>query len=254
MIAKICASGVLAALVVVYPALASVSKDRSPDCYPNRLECLAAPSSAMSVHPNEAAQLKPVELSTLVAEMIPYRWSKTTGAGITSAVGWDYHADDLRIRWVTQGYESDELDRDQLVRRGLVRIRVRGRFSTVLRIKSEELAWSVSLATKGNPNFGPEYIRIEPGAWNSQEDCFGTLYSGCEFDSASALSSPQLHFSRLRCPRQIPEVYRVTVQGKAPSILVYSFEGGSGGGSNWLEIHPDTSDTAELKKFCSFEL
>lgn len=116
----------------------------------------------------------------------------------------------------------------------------------------KELEWSIGL---NPPDFGASAkISIQPGSYQKSPDghyqyCWASNFTGCTFPVAAALSSPKLN-SRLICPNhegaELKYVYEVSAKGKKPSLLVYYESVGSGGSSNWLEIH----SLSEQERLC----
>jgi hypothetical protein len=193
----------------------------------------------LEVFPEAARKLSPVELSEFVADVLPKN-------GI-EGFDWDYFSSGP-IEWITDGYSNSGGETTQRV--GLVRIRVGGVPSTVLRKREQELAWSLSFVTDSEPKFGPEYIRIEPGFDDAQlvgldstdgqpGICFGALFNGCDFKIAEALASHRIKYKKL-CEGDVnlsPDVYEIKVEKKSPALLAYFSSGGSGGASAAIELH-----------------
>lgn len=161
-------------------------------------------------------------------------------------ISWDYLVDSPLISWQTDGINFPTQGND--CRQGLVRVRVNGTESRILRQKWEELAWTVSMETSGNPNFGPKLIEIFPGGADSKSGCFGIAFSGCTFTAVQALASPLIQ-SKLLCspaqPGEQTDVYSVTASGKEPDLVVYQANLGSGGESDLLQIRP-LSDASQM--------
>jgi hypothetical protein len=194
-------------------------------------------SQTLEVFPQPASKLPAIELSEFIAMLIP-------SSGFEH-LDWDYFSDGP-VRWITDGFASDDAV-DETTRDALVRVRVRGKASTVLKQRREELAWTLSLVTKGNPKFGPTFIRLEPGQLVGDGQCFGTLYGGCTFKPEDAIGSPHVR-AELLCEYEFnghPGVYRLEENGRPPVLLAYFLGGGSGGESSELEIHP-VEDATEL--------
>jgi hypothetical protein len=185
------------------------------------------PSDTLPVFPPTAKSLPRVELADLVALVLPPKGFQN--------LGWDYLANARAIAWQTQGVEFGN---DVNYRRGIARVGVGGKMTTVLHQVVEELAWTIELATKGNPSFGPKWIWIAPGVL-PDDLCFGTLFDGCKFDAQQAIASVK---SKLICglpvPRAIDQVYSISTADKDASLLVYHYEGGSGGERFEVEIRP----------------
>lgn len=187
---------------------------------------LPGPSDTMPVFPPTAKSLPRVELADLVALVLPPKGFEN--------LGWDYLAKEPAIAWQTQGVAFEN---DNAYRRGIVRVSVGGKTATVLHQAVEELAWTIEFATSGNQNFGPKWISISPGTADGNE-CFEGG-NGCTFEVQQAIASVK---SKLVCklpvPRAVDQVYSISTVDKAPSLLVYHYEGGSGGEQYQLEIRP----------------
>jgi hypothetical protein len=69
--------------------------------------------------------------------------------------------------------------------------------------------------------------------------CFGTLFEGCTFDVQQAIASVKSNLvCKLPIPQALDQVYSISTVDKDTSLLVYHYEGGSGGEQNQLEIRP----------------
>lgn len=185
------------------------------------------------------SDLPVVELADLVVAVLPPN-------GFDN-LGWDYMVDDPMISWRTNGTEATQV---ATFRAGSSRVRVAGVSSKVLRRTWEELAWSVTLWTDGNPKFGPKWIEIKPGGDDPNSACFGANFRGCTFGAATALASSKLK-SRLVCSHEqgseVLRAYSVSAAGKKPSLVIYQVSGGSGGTSAWLDIRPLTDQSKVCK-------
>jgi hypothetical protein len=154
-----------------------------------------------------------------------------------SRLGWDYLIHEPAIAWQTQGFEFDKV-RNVIFRKGIARVSVGGKTATVVHQAVEELAWTIELASSGNPNFGPQEISIAPGVL-PDDVCFDTTFTGCTFKVQQAIASVK---SKLICglpvPRALDQVYSISTADKDASLLVFHYEGGSGGEQTVLEIRP----------------
>ena len=153
---------------------------------------------------------------------------------------WD-HLVDGPVVWTSDGVESEK---EPSSRKGLVRLTIGGKKPRVLKQKYEELAWTLELRTTELIKWGPKSMRLDV-------DCFGALTRDCSFAMDDILRNPALSARRLCSTKAstIFEVYRLGVEGKKPALLVYAWDGGSGGGSNWLEFHA----TSEESRLCREE-
>ena len=206
------------------------------------------PSDTMPVFPPTAKNLPRVELADLVALVLPPKGFVNEDADVpldgtvlhhmhVSRLGWDYLIHEPAIAWQTQGFEFDKV-RNVIFRKGIARVSVGGKTATVVHQAVEELAWTIELATSGNPNFGPQEISIAPGVL-PDDVCFGVTFTGCTFKVQQAIASVK---SKLICglpvPRALDQVYSISTADKDASLLVFHYEGGSGGEQTVLEIRP----------------
>ena len=102
----------------------------------------------------------------------------------------------------------------------------------MLKQRYEEQAWTLEYLTSDLIKWGPTSMRL-------QVDCFGTLRRDCEYSMDDLRRNVALDLKSLCSTNVSPvhEVYRLTVEGKKPVLMVYGWDGGSGGGSGWLEFH-----------------
>lgn len=188
---------------------------------------LGASSGQLPVAPRVAAPLAPIQLNDLIfASLVP---------ATATNVAWDHPAD-APILWLTDGIASTE---EGGYRIGLARVRVGDQVSTVIKRRREELAWTISLRTRHNPKHGPETIGIEPGVENDQ--CFGTLYDGCDFEPAVFMASPN-YAATLVCTEpngsDTVETYRLAAPGRHVATLRHARSCGSGGCSSAIVVAP----------------
>jgi hypothetical protein len=197
-------------------------------------------SNIPHVHPRAAQDLPSIELAELVATAMPPNGFEK--------LGWDHLSTSKNIHWQTVGTAT--APGEKTIRIGLARVTVAGMRSTVLRQAREELAWTLTLGTDASAKFGPKWITIEPG-FDPGNQCFGTLYDGCTFTSAQALSTPKLK-SRPICQfsdgTDQTEVFLITAEGRQPSVLVHVTSGGSGGLSSFLEVRSFSEQEALCKR------
>ena len=222
-------SVVSAVCLVTLAAPKMISSTNSQNTILNSRLVAAAPSYVLPVYPQTAASAAITDLSTLVASLLPPKGF--------SGLDWAFAVGNPRVAWQTEGVLSEG---QQTVRVGYARVRVAGKVSTVLRRQLDELAWSVTLLTDGPAKFGPQGIDISPGVLPNME-CFGTLFEGCSFSAADALTGGGLK-ARQVCTTGSEgngdKVYAVTANGGVESLVVVSTSRGSGGDSASIAILP----------------
>ena len=184
----------------------------------------------MEVSPREASSARVMELSEFIALLVPVKGMEE--------MGWD-HLVDGPVAWATDGVE---MEKDTSTRKGFVRLTIDGRKPKVLRQKYEEQAWTLEFSTSDLVKWGPKSMRL-------QVECFGALRRDCEFTMNDVRRNPAMSVQLLCSTResQINEVYRLTVKGKKPVLMVYGWDGGSGGGTAWLEFRA----LSEQGRLCS---
>ena len=178
-----------------------------------------AQQAPMEVFPREASSGPVMELSDFLALLIP--------KGGMEEVDWD-HLVDGPVTWITDGVESQG---NNLVRKGLVRLTINGKKPKVLKQRYVEQAWTLEFSTPDLIKWGPKSMRLEV-------DCFGALRRDCEYSMDDVRRNAALDL-KLLCSTeasQVHEVYRLAVEGKKPVLLVYGWDGGSAGGTGWLEF------------------
>jgi hypothetical protein len=186
----------------------------------SRSDVVIAQTPTMDVFPRDAAGGTIMELADFVALVVPAKGM--------DELEWDYLVDGP-IVWMSDGVD---LEGNDAIRRGLVRLTINGKKPRVLRQRYEEQAWSFDLRTSGNMKWGPKSMRLEV-------ECFGTLRSNCEFSAKDLRQRADIDAQLLCSTRTnlIHEVYRLSVKDKPPLLMLYAWDGGSGGGSSWLEFY-----------------
>jgi hypothetical protein len=175
----------------------------------------------MEVFPRDAAGAPIMELADFVVLAVP-----TKGM---DGLAWDYLVEGPVV-WMSDGVD---LEGNEVIRRGLIRLTINGKKPRVLRQKYEEQAWSFELRTSQHMKWGPKFMRLEV-------ECFGTLRSNCEFSPTDLRRQADID-AQLLCSTNaalMHEVYRLSVKGKQPLLMLYARDEGSGGASGWLEFHP----------------
>ena len=188
-----------------------------------------AQQGPMEVFPREASSAPVMEVSEFVALLVPREGME--------AFDWD-HLVDGPVVWTSDGVE---IEKGAAIRRGLVRLTIGQKTPRVLKQKYEELAWTLEFRADELIKWGPKSMRLEI-------DCFGSLTRDCAYSVDDIRRNSALSVERL-CPTPASttsEVYKLVVEGKKPVLLVYGWDGGSGGGSNWLEFY----STSKEKELC----
>ena len=93
------------------------------------------------------------------------------------------------------------------------------------------------MRTNGPAKLGSVEIRIFPGS--SQESCFGTLYSGCDFEAEPSMKKAGLKFRELCQFKEYGDLvraYEVSRLDGGRGYLIESTSGGSGGISTELAL------------------
>lgn len=207
--------------------------------------CSAVAKTPADIYPQSLRGMQSYELGAVVLSLMPQPGQQQ--------IDWDWKADSP-IQWQS-GYTQNP-GAVRSYRNGVLRINVMGRISTVLRQRTDELGWTITLYTDAPPKFGPDSISISPGLPDSGE-CFGTLYDGCNFDPLPSLEQAGIH-AKLICQfdesgRSDPNndnftrTYRVSAAGKAPLLLQWQKSSGSGGSSTWVTLLLKTSATRACK-------
>jgi hypothetical protein len=195
--------------------------------------------AGLTVIPTEISKTKSVELGTLLFALMP----------IPSAeVDWGWGLN-TNVVWIDSGYKDDW--NNTFVRRGLARVNVSGEVSTVLKFERHELAWSVTLFSAMPAKFGPQAVIVKAGLKEGLI-CFGTLYTGCEFDILPSLRLAKIDAHRV-CDVQATglkvDVYSISAKGKRPAVLVLNTGFGSGGAQStvtlWFDMNAQSVCDAE---------
>ncbi len=192
----------------------------------------AGDAEAGRVRPTRAARLEPIELSDLVAQLIPPANAR--------ADDWR-HAHRIRaLTWDPQSLT----DSYRLPMSAHARVRVSGRaFRTLPGGRGREILWEVET--------GPNSVSIGL----PDDACIDTKAPSCIFPE-SAWRRTKAFTSRLDCRVQLIDgvsaAYRVHMPGRRNVEVVYVTSGGSGGDTSWLEIdvnpQPSHPTCAELQK------
>jgi hypothetical protein len=186
------------------------------------------------VYPESLRGTQSYELGSVILALMPPPGQQR--------IGWDWQANSP-IQW-QDGYTQNP-GAVRSYRNGMLRINVMGDVSTVLRQRTDELGWTVTLYTDASPKFGPDSISITPGLTDSGA-CFGTLYDGCNFNPLPSLKQQGIK-AKLLCQfdefgRHNPSndnftrTYSVSAQGKAPTLLQWQKSGGTGGTSTSVTL------------------
>jgi hypothetical protein len=196
------------------------------------------PLTAGSIADYSLTEVPSTELGNLILLLMPEEGAK---------VLWDWRSESV-IRWIDSGYLEEGTS---ALRRGVVRVNVRGEASTLLGQRKEELAWTVIYSTDGPPKFGPRMISLQPGSVDS-EACFGTLFDGCDFDPIPSLRAAGITVRGLcrdsKYDANFKRVYRLMAPGKRMMLFRWRENAGSGGSSSSYELLLEFSEKAS----CAF--
>ncbi len=167
-------------------------------------------------------------------------------------IGWDHRANSA-IRWLDSPYISEKRPNggEVFIRRGLLRVNVQGKLSTVLRQRKQELWWTVRLQTLQGPHLGVQEIGLEPGT--PSEPCFGHLYTGCAFKALPSLSAAGITWKEVCKSNQFGDQqlgYLLSHPLRAKTQVAISTSGGSGGRATWITLRLE-GDPKELCKAAS---
>jgi hypothetical protein len=168
---------------------------------------------------------KPFELGQAVLLLMPDRQQEV--------IDWDFRSES-DIVWIDNGYVMERLanDNEIAIRRGLVRINVKGKTSTVLRQRKQELSWTVQFETTEPPKFGVAEVWLYPGT--PKETCFGSLYEGCSFEVIPSLKIAGISWKEIckynRGQEQL-RGYILRHPQRADTQALVMNSGGSGGDS-----------------------
>jgi len=103
-------------------------------------------------------------------------------------------ANDLPIKWISNGIESEELVNKKTVyfRKARAKIKVNGVPITELLDIPKPIEWDIKLYSKWDWDKSPERVEIQP-----DDKCFSVGSSGCSFDVVSALNKAGIKTSFL---------------------------------------------------------
>ena len=178
------------------------------------------------------------ELGTAIVLLMPDRGTKQ--------YFWDHRANS-DVVWFDDGYRTENWKNGEVAyaRRGLLRVNVHGRVSTVLKQRKLELPWTIRYESKGNPKFGVETISLAPGL--PEEPCFGSLYENCAFDVLPSLRYAGI-VARQFCKSdgtQYSHVgFKITHPSRAPALMIHKTGWGSGGRDSSIELRLGTESSS----------
>jgi hypothetical protein len=172
---------------------------------------------------------------------------------------WDHLAQDQdrpAVLWLddptAQGTSVfDENPRIRTMRRGVMRIWVDGKPVTRLGTRLQELWWGVQMESIDDARWGVEVVRFWPG-YPTPGSCWGWPYQGCHFNPMASLQSAGIKVTLLcRSIEEVPwsTAYLLKYPGRADTILIERFEGGSSGGSTVLAL--DLSLRGKVPSICT---
>lgn len=192
-------------------------------------------AAALFAKPNTGVEgisktLKSHELGSLIQLLMPPKDFAT--------INWDWQVNG-QIEWVTNGVDIVNNADGSLTssRLGRVRVNVLGETSTVLKKSVKELAWAVVFETNGPTKFGVERILIFPGS--TSVECFGSLYTNCDFEIEPSLKLAKLKFTKLCSKKDAGSsvnVYRIRNPNLKEAILIHETGWGSAGISSQITI------------------
>ena len=197
------------------------------------------PASArvVEVSPRAAQTLRPVQLSALIASLLPHN-------GETS-LSWKYGRS-APVRWMYAGPRQDPY-RHIVQREALARVRAGTWWVNFARHgRSVEQAWFVRLENLSGQTSAPQVIEITP---ESDACVTKTRHPGggfgCGFYAYEALAGSSLRSKRL-CSFHggggEAVAFRVTAPGRQSAVLQYELSTGSGVQTAWVVIHPFAKD------------
>lgn len=181
------------------------------------------------IYPSSVEKLPSVELGQAVLLLIPEK-------GSDDFVGWDLLSEGP-IEWLDEGYVPNAKDMQSkraYLRRGLMRINILGKKSTVLKKRKQELAWQVTYSNWGNPAFGVDLITLEPGT--SDQICFFSNTDGCALDPIPSLKASGFSVKRICAPSAYKTGYKLSHAKRKTIYANIIHHSGSGGISVYITL------------------
>lgn len=201
-------------------------------------------ANAQSVYPEIAKSLPLLEIGNAILFLMPPK--------NIPYLNWSYLGDSSSIEWLDDGYVVESWGAGQAsMRRGLMRIRIKDKKSTVLKKTLRELAWTVRYMTFGMPKFGFQTIKLSSGPPN--EDCFGHLYDGCDFNPLNSMKKNGIKIRKICTNDHVGNGfingYELSHPMKKTVLARVEDSFGSGGISTDFVL----DFTASKKDLCSYE-
>lgn len=191
-------------------------------------------SNGKGIYPKEVSKLPSIEIADAVEMFFPPHDNQDN-------IYWD-HLSEGPILWMDEGYIDNEGEKAWL-RRGLLRINIRGKKSYILKKTKQELAWSVTYRNYGNPGFGVHSVSIEPGTL--EEVCFFPNTEGCDMDPIPSLTKKGYKLEEVCAPDGLSKVvYLMKHKGKKDRYLSINTNYGSGGATVSITLWFDNKDFA----------
>jgi hypothetical protein len=175
------------------------------------------------------ANLKPIELSTLVLDAMPPEGTTTLDRALLS---------NDPISWIG----------DDNIAVGGARIHVGGTIAASYATQPpKEAEWTVTIANSNDTTFhGLRVIDINPGPCSNDTD------KNCTYTADQAFAAPGLHAVALcQVPRDngSTDYYRLTAQGRAPMTAAFDHGQGSAGSETLLFLALETTAGAPCENF-----
>jgi len=199
---------------------------------------IAPPSWCDGIYPSSVKKLPSIELGRSVLLLLPKKtyWDY---------LPWDWLSEGP-VEWLDEGYVSNtgySVAPCKYHRRGLMRINVLGKKSTILKKRKQELAWQVTYCNAGNPGFGVNAILLQPGT--PDEKCFFSNTNGCNLDPIPSLKASGFSVKRV-CGGGAVNGYKLTHPERKTTYVNINYDFGSGGESIyfilWMKISRNTAE------------
>lgn len=194
-------------------------------------------SNGKGIYPKEVSQLPSIEIADAVEMFLPSRNK--------DSIDWD-HLSEGPILWLDDGYVSSENieTNSAWLRRGLLRINVRGKRSSILKKTKQELSWHVTYRNYYvKPGHGVQSVSIEPGTL--KEACFYSNTDGCDMDPIPSLTKKGYKLEEVCAPDGLSKVvYLMTHKGVKDQYLSINTDHGSGGATVSITLWFDSMSLA----------
>ncbi len=191
--------------------------------------------AALQPYPVTLKKLPQQEFGQLVYKLMPNKTEEK--------LYWDFRSNDKSIIWLDSFYVEKKLEDGTFhsSRKGVARVNVLGKKSTIVDHRTYELPWSVMMeGTVGK--FGPNTISLYPATVSRENEniCFGENFDNCEFSPFKSLTKASIKFKKV-CEKNFgalnfEEAYLLTAPNKKAVYGVWQSSSGSGGTSNLFRI------------------